>query len=179
MIRVLECVRDETRTTEYIVTSLISVQGATPSQVKRKREAKYGQACYHYSSAIRVNNQWAALTCPPEAATSSTIREKDSPAYCLSPPVIVEWYSGGEASNAQPVRLLSNKQNQAAGNGMWWNLCFREPLAALPDRVIRDRVAAARTSSTVMDGKQVYDDGLWDTPAGGEPRLPRTRASPC
>jgi hypothetical protein len=225
MIRVLECVKDETRTTEYIVTSLISAQGATPSQVKRKCEAKYGHACYHYSSAIRVNNQWAALTCPPEAATSSKIRDKDSPAVKTwsaehkgagwkpdncdrdeFPPAyflnehMVEWYAGGEASNGQLVRLLFNKQNQAAGNGMWRNLCFKEPLGALSDRVIRDRVAAARISSTTIDGrtktqtyaaitidqwpemtitawhqdgKQVYDDGLWDNSCWPRAKTPQ------
>lgn len=121
---------------------------------------------------------------------------------------MVEWYSGGEAGNAQLVRSLSNKQNQAAGNGMWRNLCFKGPLAALPDRVISDRVAAARISSTVIDGrsktqtyavitidqwpemtitawhqdgKQAYDDGSWDNSCWPRAKTPqdRTRALPC
>jgi hypothetical protein len=178
-VRVMDCVRDKTRTIDYIVTSIFSAQGATPSQVSRRCAAAYGQACYHYSSAIRNNPKWATLTCPPEAAATSKIRVDDSPAlgtwlaehkgdgwkdkavqcdrdefppaYFLSNQVM-EWTWVGEDGHAQLVRYLPSKENQDAGRQIWKSLCFKKPLLDLTDRVIRDKVLAdpgALTSTNI------------------------------
>ena len=168
ILRVLECVRDKTNTTEYHVTSLISAPGAVATQVQHGCKAAWTQACYHYSSAIRVNPQWATLTCPPEAATTAKGRDKDSPAlrtwnaehsgagwkmddcdrdefpaaYFLNDQM-PEWTLGGQDARGQLVRYLPRRANQDAGREMFRRACFNGPVAALPDRVLRAKVAGA------------------------------------
>ncbi|KAF4506259.1 hypothetical protein G6O67_006362 [Ophiocordyceps sinensis] len=51
-------------TTEYIITSLS--YPATPASlpVTKLCHKAHSQACFHYSSAMANNAQWATLTCP-------------------------------------------------------------------------------------------------------------------
>lgn len=167
-LRVQECVKDVTKTTEYIVTSVVSSLNASPTQIQRRCKAAWPQACYHYSSAIRVNTEWATLTCPPEAATTSREREKDSPAIRTwakehrgkgwkdpncdrdeYPPMylinesMVEWKKGGNSSKGQLVRFIDNKQNQNAGRELFNGICFKSPLVDLADRSFKDKVVLA------------------------------------
>ncbi|EAQ89742.1 hypothetical protein CHGG_06361 [Chaetomium globosum CBS 148.51] len=180
VLRILECVKDETKTTEYIITSIISAQNAVATQVQHQCKAAWKQACYHYSSAIRVNPQWAVLTCPPEAATTAKLRTVDSPAlhkwenehngagwkikncdrdefppaYFLNDQM-PEWYLGGQDKRGQLVRYIPNRQNQDAGNGMFKRVCFNGPVKALSDRDFKDKVvrAPAHLTSVVVVNK--------------------------
>lgn len=61
--------QDRTTTDEWVVTSI--TYGPTPTAIAVHCSEKWTQACYHYSSAIRVNPQWATLTCPDAAATTA------------------------------------------------------------------------------------------------------------
>lgn len=70
-IRFQSCDKNSVKkTTEMIVTSLAYAPNAVPTQNKVKYDAAWGQAFYHYSSAISVNPQWGTITCPQEAATT-------------------------------------------------------------------------------------------------------------
>ncbi|KAF2742939.1 carbohydrate-binding module family 24 protein [Sporormia fimetaria CBS 119925] len=71
-IRYLNCdAQDQTQTTDWIIESLSPVKGAQTLQTITDCGNDAPQACYHYSSAIKVNPQWATLTCPPEAISSA------------------------------------------------------------------------------------------------------------
>lgn len=61
--------QDRTTTDEWVVTSI--TYGPTPTAIAAHCSEKWSQACYHYSSAIRVNPQWVTLTCPDAAATTA------------------------------------------------------------------------------------------------------------
>ena len=63
--------------TDNVITSFAYAANAVSTQVAVECPKAASQACFHYSSAIRVNPQWATLTCPPEAA-STAWRLKDS-----------------------------------------------------------------------------------------------------
>jgi hypothetical protein len=77
-LRMMSCnKKDETETSEMIITSLAYGAGGKALQVKAHCSQAYSQACFHYSSAIRVNPQWATLKCPDAAATTSKIRRND------------------------------------------------------------------------------------------------------
>ncbi|KAL1610146.1 hypothetical protein SLS60_001811 [Paraconiothyrium brasiliense] len=71
-IRYQSCDKNNVKkTSELIVTSLTYAANARPTQNVKDCKAAWGQACYHCSSAIRVNPQWATITCPQEAATTA------------------------------------------------------------------------------------------------------------
>jgi len=72
--RMQSCVNDKTKKEEMIITSLIYEKGAKPSIIKATCLEVHSQACYHYSSAIRVNPHWAILTCPQKAAITNNDR---------------------------------------------------------------------------------------------------------
>lgn len=69
-LRVQSCRGDSTVRTEYIITSLVYAPNAARLPIKSKCKKEWEQACYHYSSAVRVNSQWATITCNVEAATT-------------------------------------------------------------------------------------------------------------
>ncbi|KAJ4405557.1 hypothetical protein N0V82_010291 [Gnomoniopsis sp. IMI 355080] len=58
-----------------MITSLVYANNVAPTQVTATCKQEYGQACYHYSSVIANNKQWATLTCPEAAATSANDRK--------------------------------------------------------------------------------------------------------
>ncbi|QPH01779.1 hypothetical protein C2857_005982 [Epichloe festucae Fl1] len=68
-LRLLNCDKGgNTKTQEMVVTS--ATYAATATKVFGAHcEARWNQACYHYSSVIRENAQWETLACPQEAAT--------------------------------------------------------------------------------------------------------------
>ncbi|KAK1486753.1 hypothetical protein CCUS01_15083 [Colletotrichum cuscutae] len=70
-LRIQSCVNDATRKNNLVVTSVVYAPNAKPTVVERECSQKWSQACFHYSSAIKVNPQWATLTCPPEAAATA------------------------------------------------------------------------------------------------------------
>jgi hypothetical protein len=61
--------QDKTTTHEWVVTSI--TYGPTPTAIAVHCSEQWSQACYHYSSVIRVNPQWATLTRPDAAATTA------------------------------------------------------------------------------------------------------------
>ncbi|KAF7537072.1 hypothetical protein G7054_g4064 [Neopestalotiopsis clavispora] len=156
-LRSVGCLRDKKTTTDRIVTTAVYAATPTPVVVDKTCLAKWGQACYHYSSAVRVNPQWATLTCPPEAATTSNRRDAQAtatwssqhrgagwqddgknlgcqrdeypPAYLLGPDDVAFEQSGLDSSG-QLVRWLPDTENRLAG-GMWKGACFGPALAGM------------------------------------------------
>ncbi|KAF2421787.1 glycoside hydrolase family 18 protein [Tothia fuscella] len=168
--RVRSCVNDLTITNEMIATSAAYAANAQPTQVVAHCKGTWGQACYHYSSAIRVNPQWATLTCPQEAATikyrwtgvatkvwteqhrgdgwidedltSECDRDEYPPAYLLNSGSQA-WINGGQNSKGQLIRFLPNKQNRGAG-AMWKGVCLKAPLEGLSDSEFNNRASRAQ-----------------------------------
>lgn len=105
-VRVITCDNQGATVTEnYLITSLEYAATARPTTYTRTCRAGYGQACYHYSSAISVSPQWSALTCPPEAATTARPRLREN--------VLTKVWSkehkgkGWENPNPHPTRTWS------------------------------------------------------------------------
>lgn len=71
----VDCKAKVTTTHQTIITSLVYPNNLAPTQVTAACKPEYGQACYHYSSVIANNKQWATLTCPEAAATSANDRK--------------------------------------------------------------------------------------------------------
>lgn len=71
----VDCKAKVTTTHQTIITSLVYPNNLAPTQVTAACKTEYGQACYHYSSVIANNKQWATLTCPEAAATSANDRK--------------------------------------------------------------------------------------------------------
>lgn len=71
----VDCKAKVTTTHQTIITSLVYPNNLAPTQVTATCKSEYGQACYHYSSVISNNKQWATLTCPEAAATSANDRK--------------------------------------------------------------------------------------------------------
>lgn len=170
-LRLQSCVADKTVKEELIITSLDYTANAKPTQGAKRCEGQWAQACYHYSSAIRVNPQWATLTCPPDAATTKhrlnakatgtwpnqhngdgwldpnerqwkkCDRDEYPPAYLLGTNDPAYIFSGDNAKG-QLMRYLPKTQNQRAGQ-MWKGSCFNGPVRALSDADFRNEVGKA------------------------------------
>lgn len=71
-------------TTEYIITSLS--YPATPASlpVTELCHKAHSQACFHYSSAMANNAQWATLTCPVRKRESRAALEDRPPGQGLA-----------------------------------------------------------------------------------------------
>lgn len=175
-LRVQECVKDKTVITEMVITTVTYAQNARTTQVTGTCKDSMTQACYHYSSDISVNPQWATITCPPEAAgtehrqngratakwdqqhdgdlwvTSPSPdrceRDEYPPAYLLNKDhtAIRE---GGKNTWGQLVRYLPGKQNGAAGQ-MWKGACLGPALMGLSDQELARRVVAAPPASKLV-----------------------------
>ncbi|CAI6228010.1 unnamed protein product [Periconia digitata] len=158
-----DCVGGVVTTHAYAITSLSYAVAAQPTQIFADCEAKHAQACYHYSSAIRVNPSWATLTCPQEAATKSRDRlhaqatkvwkrqhkgknwqNKDYrdepscgadeyPPAYLLSPADTAYRQAGIDSTGQLIRWIPQGMNSGAANHMWAGKCFTVPLKALTD----------------------------------------------
>lgn len=70
-IRWQTCVADKTQMSEIVITSLVYAPGARPTCIIKHCAKEHSQACFHYSSAIRVNPGWSTITCHPEATTTA------------------------------------------------------------------------------------------------------------
>lgn len=166
-----ECNAGATTTHAYMITSLEYAANAQPTQVTATCRNQWAQACYHYSSAISVNAQWATLTCPPAAATKSRKRlnakatatwssqhrgkgwqdtahraepncERDEyPPAYLLSTTDTAFVNAGKDTTGQSVRWLPASQNGAAANGMWAGQCFKTPLNGLTDQQLYDKAS--------------------------------------
>ncbi len=167
-VRIEKCdAKFKTKTMDdKIVTSV--VYRPIPSPVTLNCELHMSQACFHYSSAIRENQQWTRLACPTEAATTGRSREDAKatatwasqhrgkgwleeakkrakcdmdefpPAYLLRNTDDAFVYAG-KNRKGQSVRFLPAKENQDAGQ-LWKGKCLSAPLVALSDAEIVRRV---------------------------------------
>ncbi|KAK2007469.1 hypothetical protein LZ32DRAFT_50225 [Colletotrichum eremochloae] len=172
-LRFRKCVNSETHTNELIITSLVYEANAKPTQIARECSQAWSQACFHYSSAIRVNPQWATLTCPPEVATTADRRDlpatqkwtdqhngagwKDEvhkaysdvcdrdeyPPAYLLGPKDPASQNSGLNRQGQLVRLIPNSENRAAGK-MWQGVCFGSIIKDIPNSDFVKKVAAAQ-----------------------------------
>ncbi|PGG99158.1 hypothetical protein GX51_06417 [Blastomyces parvus] len=174
-LRMQSCVGDKTQKTEIIITSLAYAANAVPTQVKRNCEKSNSQACFHYSSAIRVRPEWGTLTCPQEAAQTAhrlNARATDVwsdqhggagwkdpanrkwPGVCDRdeyPPAYFlskqhpAYVNSGKNAFGQLVRYVPNRQNQDAGK-MWKGVCFAGPVRGLSDKEVMDKARSAPAS---------------------------------
>ena len=178
-LRIQSCDKDKTIVTEMVVTTLTYAPNARATQVTGTCGDAFTQACYHYSSAIRVNPQWATLTCPPEAATTShrdggratdvwkvqhdgsgwttanpenCQRDEYPPAYLLNAADPARVY-GGIDTRGQLVRWMPSADNTGAGS-MWRAQCLRPALMGLTDQELLRRVIAAPPASKSMAPNQ-------------------------
>jgi hypothetical protein len=162
-LRVEECVAKETKTTEYVITSVLYEANAMPTRVAATCSEHWGQACFHYSSVIRNNPQWAVLPCPQLAATVSKKRkegyvvtvwknqhkgtgwmdkkyrqeprcERDEyPPAYLLDPTNPIYVWSGKDKRGQMHRYLPGSQNGGAAH-MWRSECFLPPVRYLGER---------------------------------------------
>ncbi|KAK4063449.1 CAZyme family GH18 and CBM24 [Trichoderma aggressivum f. europaeum] len=175
-LRIQSCVGDKTKTTEIVVTSLDYAANAKPTQVAKHCDAAWSQACYHYSSAIQVNRQWATLTCPQEAAATKHRLDARATSVWSSQHAGEGWQDRDAAGRTwqncdrdeyPPAYLLgetdpayinsgSNSKGQLVryvpntqnpkAGQMWKGTCFGTPVRALSDKVLMDSVAKAPQS---------------------------------
>ncbi|CEJ93113.1 hypothetical protein VHEMI08726 [[Torrubiella] hemipterigena] len=106
-VRELACADDhKTTTTNWVVTSInYPTATSVPTVMATATCSKeYGQACHHYSSAIRQNSKFATVTCPPDAGTTAVHRD---PA-----PATVAWQKehSGQGWLDLPPNLKDNKE---------------------------------------------------------------------
>lgn len=144
-VRELACAPDnKTTTTNWVVTSVnYPTATSVPTVMATATCSKeYGQACHHYSSAIRQNNKWATVTCPPDAGTTAIHRE---PA-----PATIAWQKehAGQGWLDLPPNLKDNKEQAQDLSG----LC--DPTVWPPSELLDT------TSLDLLDGGQRKDAQL-------------------
>ncbi|KAF2972656.1 hypothetical protein GQX73_g874 [Xylaria multiplex] len=160
-LRKQDCVSSTTRKVDLVITSLEYAASATPMAVVKTCSQAFSQACFHYSSAIRVNPSWATLTCDEEAATTAhrlngaatagwslqhngagwldaanrreprCQRDEYPPAYLLYRRHPA-FVNSGRDRTGQLVRWLPASENGRAGQ-MWKGACFAPPLMDMSD----------------------------------------------
>ncbi|KAK8104828.1 uncharacterized protein PG998_011861 [Apiospora kogelbergensis] len=164
------CDKDETIVTEMVITTLIYAPNARATQVTGTCADAFTQTCYHYSSAIRVNPQWATLTCPPKrrppriemadhggsgwttANLENCQRDEYPPAYLLNAADPAMVY-GGIDTRGQLIRWLPAADNTGAGS-TWRPQCLRPALIGLTGQELLRRVIAAPPASKSMAPNQ-------------------------
>ncbi|KAF7555882.1 hypothetical protein G7Z17_g1807 [Cylindrodendrum hubeiense] len=157
-----------TQTRDLVVTSIIYAANAKPLKFEAKCIARWGQACYHYSSAIANNPSWATITCPQEAATT-THRENAKATYIWRtthvdswkqaqdrkyqqgcdmdeyPPGYLltrsdpAWQFAGKDKRGQGIRYLPRPENAGAAS-MWARICLKAPLDNISDLEMYNRI---------------------------------------
>jgi hypothetical protein len=176
-LRMQSCVNDQTEKDELVVTSLAWAANAKPKQIRKECPLQASQACYHYSSAIRVNPQWATITCHEDAAatrhrlegkmtvswkaqhtgagwTDETNREHDDCEMDEFPPAYLlhkqdpAWYNGGKDRTGQLMRWLPADDNGVGGT-LWKGVCFKPPMEELTDTEFKDKVNAAANKQVI------------------------------
>lgn len=175
-LRVQSCSADMTVRKEMIITSIVYAANAAPTEVKKECDQAWSQACFHYSSAIRVNPQWATLTCPPSAGTASrprpTLRATDVwsrqhkgsgwndaatrgqlkcdrdefPPAYLLDNTHPAFINSGLNSQGQLIRYLPAAENQRAGQ-MWKGACFEPLIKDLSNQDFMKDFAKAKSPS--------------------------------
>ncbi|WQF85543.1 hypothetical protein CDEST_10557 [Colletotrichum destructivum] len=170
-LRFQSCINDATVRNELIITSAIYAPNAKPTLIAKECSQAWSQACFHYSSAIRVNPSWSTLTCPPEAATTTyrmdakatdtwsnqhngagwqdevhriqkrCHRDEYPPAYLLGPQDPA-YTNAGVNSQGQLIRWLPRSEHIGAGQ-MWKRACFGSVIKDIPNSGFKSRVDSA------------------------------------
>ena len=155
-LRSQKCVADKTQKNDMIVTSLRYKPNPTRLPIVKDCAREHTQACYHYSSVIRINPAWRTLTCPPEAAAtahemkrlaptswnrqhdgagwqdeqyrqeSNCERDEYPPLYLLGPQSPA-YLNSGKNANGQLIRYIPWNENSGAGQN-WKSICFQQLL---------------------------------------------------
>ncbi|KAF5023085.1 hypothetical protein F66182_4842 [Fusarium sp. NRRL 66182] len=182
-LRLLSCDRNSvTQTRDLIVTSMTYAPNANRLPVTSACSARWGQACYHYSSAIKNNPQWSAITCPQEAATTTyrfparatntyaaehdkswqETKDRKHQAQCHMdeyPPAYFltntdpAWLYAGIDKRGQRVRYLPGSENTGAAS-MWTSLCLKEPLGSISDADLWDRIKRGTNKQSTFPSTQ-------------------------
>jgi hypothetical protein len=180
-LRKQSCVSDQTVAQNLVVTSLAYAAPYAPVQYTGTCRAKNSQACYHYSSAIRVNPQWATITCDDSIASVANRLDGHATATWAAQHKGKEWreeknraragcdmdeyppahllhdnhpafINGGLNTQGQLVRFLDSGQNRACGS-MWKGVCMKPVLMELSDADFARKFLAAPSKVTVVDTK--------------------------
>lgn len=170
----LDCKDPKTTTTHMtVITSVIYQANPSTTQVLATCKAEWGQACYHYSSAIANNPTWSTLTCPQAAATETANRKETGivnkwstsrngagwlpglkatqcqrdeypPVYLLDPSGPIA-KDRGTSRAGQRLRVLPDSENTGASS-MWTGICFTNALPETDAKII-DAVAKKRVGA--------------------------------
>ncbi|KAK2056737.1 hypothetical protein LY76DRAFT_658737 [Colletotrichum caudatum] len=180
-LRLQSCVHGTTQKKDLIITSVVYADNAQPTQIAKECDQAWDQACFHYSSAVRVNPQWATLTCPPEAAT--TVYRRSSKAAdtwtkqhngggwtdvthrahkrtCVAheyPPAYLLGSNdpaaphSGLYSQGQLIRYIPGNDSQQAAH-MWKGVCFGSVIKDIPNSEFRTKVDADKNKQVTQIG---------------------------
>lgn len=189
-LRKQECVKDKTKITELIITSISYEPNAKATPVIKHCDKAWSQACFHYSSAVRVNPHWETITCHPEAATTKHRLEGSATSKWKAQHTGAHWrdpanrprkgqcdmdeyppahllgedteayIQGGISSKGQLVRYLPSNENQGAGK-LWKGACFNGPVQSLSDKALQDKVANAPAAEKKV-AKAVVNGKDWE-----------------
>lgn len=166
---------------EMIITSISWVANAAPTLVKATCSKSWSQACFHYSSAMRVSPQWSTLTCPQAAATTRYRFEASATATWASQHRGAGWLNPAKRVAPKcdmdefPPAYLLDATNPAwlnAGNkdipggqlvrylpagenrgagGMWGGACFIPAVKPLSDTQFKNSINAAPNSQKYVE----------------------------
>lgn len=174
-LRVRSCDKQhKTETVDYVVSTLTYGPRPTALSIKKECPLAAGQACFHYSSAIRNNGQWATLTCPPEAAVTShrfngkAVGQWDrshkkswrDSKDRLDPSVKscqIDEYPPAYLLASDSVEFLQGGKDRKgqrvryisaddnrAGGNLFKGVCFKDPLQKLTDAQLKSKVGKAQ-----------------------------------
>ncbi|KAM5349053.1 hypothetical protein ACJ41O_008876 [Fusarium nematophilum] len=214
-LRFLSCDKNNVKqTVDLAVTKMTYGPNAQALPVTRLCSSAWSQACFHYSSAVSNNPHWATLTCVQEAASTKystgahatmTWASEHHPSWTQTadrpwkkqcdkdeyPPKYFlngtspEFKKAGIDKTGQRIRVMPYNDNENAGR-LWKSVCFKDPLLAMTDKDLYDRMQkGSRKSSSqvgpdhektemeiVIDHRPEFtlryhhnkpkDDGLWD-----------------
>jgi hypothetical protein len=182
-LREQSCVADKMVKEELVITSLTYAANAVPTKVQKHCDQSLSQACFHYSSAIRVNPHWETLTCPPDAAITMrklqngkatavwqrhhhsdwwgkpyTMRAEPKCDVDEYPPAYIlgpndEAYVFGSVDARGQLVRYLPRIENQKAGQLFKQICFSPTVRAMSDRVFRDKVALAPASNKQVINK--------------------------
>ncbi|KAB5562953.1 glycoside hydrolase family 18 protein [Coniochaeta sp. 2T2.1] len=182
---------------DIIITSLSF--GPKPTLVEKVWKSEWGQACYHYSSAIAQNPKWNTVKCPHgtvsydeksrpgpttwrnehhkswrDAAKGTNCQVDEYPPRYLLANTDPEMINAGKPGG-QLMRMSEGKPNGQAANGLWAGVCFSPHIAGLTVSQFRAKWKAGTNKTPLqrnagMTARGYVDNVCWpDHIAAGDP----------
>lgn len=185
-LRILHCPNDQakTQTEELIITTATYKPNAQPTLIEKECRSTWGQACYHYSSAIRNNPAWSTLVCPQEAATNTFRHDAKATTVWKAEHDGPGWEAASKANRQEPncdmdeyppAKLLgfqhparlhagATRQGQRTrllpasenrgAGSMWRGICLHNALDSLSDADFRKAVERSSTNGVAKSGNK-------------------------